>query len=488
MRQLDFTVAMFVCLFCVATATAQDTVKMVKGASISGDVVKETFDEVHVVLQSGELKKLAKVDVKEIRRGAALNAKVQQWLDTIDPKKADDLFGVADRAAKEKDLLRDAQRIARRVLAIDQNHAGARKLLGHAKVAGTWYTDLSAARREGAKALASKGYVIHKSGFAKKSDIEDIDKNPLDWQLTEELLWRRTADLLREQGKISFGGEWYANTDEDLVKELEVLRDRTGDTAQAARVGATYVFSAVGRANATEMAGKLQKTREWFAETFKVRPEEYVATPVTRFYVMSDKEKFEKFLDGYKDDVKAADVAIKLYKAVGQVPFPKFNRACHKDVQAWEYTLVSGTGSTMFTAIWSSGVKVPDAMMIAAGHLAEIAILGGARVEYVAPDEYGRQRPLRESLGRDIGAFRGEARAALASGITVRQLFGTKMNDMSSEMDSLGVAVLAFLLEQKNEQAMMFIKEGRGTKIDDRVEAAFKMSIEKLEEAIKGWL
>jgi len=149
--------------------------------------------------------------------------------------------------------------------------------------------------------------------------------------------------------------------------------------------------------------------------------------------------------------------------------------------------IVSGLGAGLMTWIWSPGVPVPDWIAIAAGHHAEFAVYGEARTEFTAPDAYGRSRPPREASGRNLSSYRDAARALLSGpdALTVRQLSGAKVNDMTPELDTLGVVLLGYLLDTKKAELLGFIKEGRGTKMEDRFQAAFKTSFEGMDAELK---
>lgn len=490
MRQSIFTLAVVLgAIFFAAPVRAQDSVKLKDGQRLAGDVLKDDDQEVKVVNAMGEVRTIPKADVQEVRRGTPLDGRVAKWLAAVDSANADQVFGVAEKAAKDKSLALDAKRLARRAIALNPEHAGARAFLGHVKGGTVWYADAVTARKAMQKDMEAKGYVLASNGFVKAAEAEDLKQNPGDWQLTTGMLWRKTADILREQGKMIFASETYTLEEEPLVKELKALKEKTGDEAHAAQRGACRVYSVLGKKSAEETAEKLVKTREWFVTTFKGRAERMVKEPLADFWVLSDQAPYEKFLDGYKDRFKVSDSFVKLSREVGSCPYEGLSRVVNMKMGVWENILVSGTGSAMMVMLWNTRT-CPDWLPLAAGHHAEIAILGSAKVQYVAVDEYGRKSPSRDAGGRDISAFRSEAKGLLsgANALTVRQLFGTKVNEMTAELDTLGVVVMAFLLEQKNAEFLQFIKYGSGKTMDERFQNAFKMTFEALDQALKTWV
>lgn len=471
-----------------AIATAQDSIKLENGTRVTGDIIAESTVEVVLVVGMGERKSYSRSEVAEVRRGTPLAGRVQKWLDEIDAANADLVFGVVEKAAKEKSYQVEAKRLAKRVLAMNPEHKSARKFLGHVKMRGAWYADLATAKKSVAKEMAAEGFVAHGDGWVKAADLENLKAAPDSWTLADESLWRRKSEVLREKGLIVFDGETYPIKEEAVVKELETLKERTGDSAQVAVAGACRVFCALGKERAVKAAENLHKARQWFATTFEVRPEYWVMKPKSDFYVFTDQPQLEKFLDSY--ELKGDPRRIKLGRTLGTVPFGDFSHAIHTKLGIWEEMLVSALGAGLTMGNWGAGVPVPDWLPIAAGHMAEIAVYGEAKVQFVAPDDYGRSRSEATQGDRNLAGYRSAMRGILAgaNAPNLRRLYGTHVNEMTNELDIMGVVVLSFFLESNPKPFLEYMKRGSGRNHDDRFKSGFNMTFEEMDQKLRDYV
>jgi hypothetical protein len=473
-----------------ARTAAQDSIRLQDGTRVTGDVVFESDLQVELVTAAAEMRTIPKSAITELRRGTPLDGRVAQWLAAADRGDAGALWAVTERAAREKSLAPDAKRLARRVVAVDPEHAGARALLGHAKAMGRWFPDAAAANRALAAKMKEDGLVPVQGGFARPSELDLVKAAPQDWMLDDDRRWLLVSEVMAGRGLVSWEKEWYAKTDAELLAELRTLKERTGEAAHAAAAGACRVFAVLPRAKTVEIAQKVHATREWFAKTFEVDPKDAVAKPAADFYVLSGQAALERFIVAYAGAIKLPPAQSKLGVTFGSVPYGGLSRVVHTQIDTWQHIVVSGLGAGLTVARWRAGVPLPEWLPIAIGHHAEIAILDAATVHFNAPDEYGRTSEAPDDGGRDIKGMKASLKAALAkpNGPSLRRLMSARLNDMTPDLDTLGVVFLLYLLEVKKPELLRFVKEGRGTQLEARFAEAFGGNYEVIERELHAWI
>lgn len=142
-----------------ASAARADEVVLRNGAVFSG-VVREEGDRVVVEIDAGTMT-FRRADVREIRRTEDPLQEFERRL-----RAAADAEAYYELAlwARERGLTSRAQELFRKVIALEPDHEGARKALGHEKVEGRWM--------EPDEAMVARGFVKVDGRWLKRETAE----------------------------------------------------------------------------------------------------------------------------------------------------------------------------------------------------------------------------------------------------------------------------------------------------------------------------
>lgn len=130
-----------------ARPAGADWVRTKDGLVIEGPVAKEADGSVTVTTEKGTVR-LAASRVDQVQTGEGPRAALRRELDATDHKDADALYrvGLLAESKGQPDLAKEAL-VA--VIALQPDHAAARRALGYEKVDGSWITVPEARRRRG---------------------------------------------------------------------------------------------------------------------------------------------------------------------------------------------------------------------------------------------------------------------------------------------------------------------------------------------------
>jgi predicted esterase len=149
-------------VFCAPFAYG-DTVYLEGGGKLQGDIVKETEEAIVLRTYNGIEAELSRDSILKIVRGKSpfqqAMEEVEAQLGRLSPKDAQGHYKLA-LFCRQWSLKRKAKELLEKVVAINPDHAGARKNLGYEKVEGKWAKRTASKAGKGktakAKALSAK--------------------------------------------------------------------------------------------------------------------------------------------------------------------------------------------------------------------------------------------------------------------------------------------------------------------------------------------
>jgi GNAT superfamily N-acetyltransferase len=479
-------------LSAAALLPAQDSIKLDDGRRLTGEIVAETEAQYLLVTKLGEKLEIEKSKVTKLRRGRGLAKRVVARLEDVAQDDASALFAVVQWAQKQKSLRRDAERLARRVLAIDPEHLEARKLLGHVKLLGTWYLNRKVGMKALRGAMKERGLIEHEGGFGTPAIVAQVESAPKAWLVDESsMLWRPLAEIMRERGFAEHRDEWYGPEEKDIIDDIATVERTLDLKLRGAGVGESRVVATFGRKGCIEHAKELEKAREYFIETF--RPERRRALMGSRmiFYVLRETTDFEAFLDKGADSLHSARPSyLKFARPTGVMSWGFVNQVIHQQRGAWKEANVARVGMAMMDNEWTGRVSCPDWIGIASAHLAEIAVYGAAKTWWVAQSRYADQEDERTSEGRTLDMAKVYVREKMKKMRTpvMRSLFGKKTNQMTVFDDQLGIVLMSYFLEKHEDGILDYLFGKIETDIGKRFEAVFGHSFEEEEKLFRAWL
>lgn len=192
------------CAVCFPPASA-DTVKLRNGRTIDG-IAREDGKQVAVEVAAGTLF-FHVDDVESIKKEAT---KLHEYLDKYQTVKGsdnrDELYGFVVWA-EGAGIVRDRDRLLRRVIEIDPEHEGARKRLGYHRHDGKWLT--------AAELMKAKGFVRYEGRWVTEAERELAEGKKKESKLKSEIARlqdeerRRTEREAREELQRRVLQEWW---------------------------------------------------------------------------------------------------------------------------------------------------------------------------------------------------------------------------------------------------------------------------------------
>jgi len=473
-------------------AAAQDTLKLIDGTLVRGDVLSVVAGTVEMVTLDCTLRKFPGDQVAKLRRGKPMDPVILDRLKAIDVTKAEPLFALARWALKSKKLKKDGLRLLRRLVAVHPDHARAREILGHVKAGDTWYPGARAAFQALKEEMVADGYVYYRKGWIKKELLPFLQRARKDWVLHQGFLWRSLSEVRKERGDRMWDQQWYTHEEAKLVRVLSRLKECTEEHAHGARAGYCRVITVNGREEAQELAERQQQTRDWFVNTFdvKMRDKHLIRLPVSLDYVLSGEPGFERFLEAFKKSFGFSDRYAELCKQTQSATWSGLGHCVHLGTPAWKYSLVSALGHGLMSRFYY-GRNAPAWIPIACAHHAEIAIFGDARVQWVGIGEYDQDIPVPKLEGRNLKQIKSAVRAFYSDRPVpgLRVLCSKNMNELSPELDLLGICYMTYFLEGERRGAWLDLLSRPGPNHPHkRFEKYFKKTLEAISQDFRDWL
>lgn len=485
----------FLTAFVLAIASiglwAQDSVKLTAGGSVPGDVVLDTPEGVTIVTQGLELKTFARGAIAEVKKGTSLDRRVQKWLEGIEPKNVAEVFAVAEKAAKEKSLEFDARRLARRCVAFDPEHAGARAMLGHVKVLGQWFPNAAAAKKALSAKMKEDGLAEWKDGWARPADLAALKAAPADFTLTPELIWRRTEELMLEKGMLKWEKDWYPPEAKPLIEELNLLKLRFNETMQAAMIGQNRVYIAADKKTAELVAKRNHKAFDWFVKAFEVRDDEAMKNLVYDSFILSRALTYEAFLTQYPEKKQASTGAeLQLEKDCHSTSLD-VGQGCvtHTKRTSWEAGVVGHIGQAYLRAIWRAE-KVPDWLGIAAAHHAEISVFDQRVTSWVTVRKYGESSgPSNKAEANTIKGLLARMKVLIVeANPRIRELFAKTTNMIDEDDEVFADVFLSYLLKDRKDEFLKFVRTPGADDVAERWKRIFGEEFEGTDGRFRAWI
>ena len=148
--------------------------------------------------------------------------------DFTDPESVYELAVWAMNHKASAKVRRAGRKYMREVLSLDEDHEAARKVLGFVRIGEKWYTAKQAkiARRKLVSVeMKSKGYVLYKNGWIKKTEKSNWTSK---WEKNDVDVWMSYEDVMRAKGYTLYKGQWLQMNDDDR-KAMERHRKQTGE-------------------------------------------------------------------------------------------------------------------------------------------------------------------------------------------------------------------------------------------------------------------
>lgn len=212
-------------------ARADEVVKK-DGTSSFGYIVSETRSTIILMDHKGRRLRIRMDQVESVIESAQTgNETIDAKTAEVDISSASDLFEVAKWAKGEGEL--GWRLVAMFAVRTDEDHSGARELLGHVKVGDKWYDDSEEADKARIKLVAeerkAEGYIKVKGGWIKKEDRSDLSRNPEKWVIDDTETWVDKKTYMEEKGFIEVNGKFIkAGTEEDKA-DMTGFKDLMGD-------------------------------------------------------------------------------------------------------------------------------------------------------------------------------------------------------------------------------------------------------------------
>ena len=478
-------------LLLCAPGPGQDLVKLQDGTLVRGEVLSVEGGAVEMVTLACVLRKFSGDEVAKIKRGKGLDPRITVRLRAINDRRAKPLFTLAAWALETKGLEKDGLRLLRRVVTFHPDHDRAREILGHVKGPDAWYPTARAAYLASRDRMVADGYVYYRKGWIKKALLPYVKSARKDWILYQGFLWRSLSEVRKERGDKVWEQEWYIHEEAKLVPLLTRLKERTDELACGAQVGRCRVITVDGRDAARELAQRQQQTRDWFVNTFQVkkRDKTLLRVPVSLDYVLSGEPGFGRFLDAFKRSFGFSDKYAELCKQSQSCSWDGLGHAVHLGKPAWKYSLVSALGLGLMKRFYY-GRGVPAWIKVACGHHAEIAIFGDARVQWVTLGEYDNEVNVPKLEGRNLRQIKKAVRDFYSDRPVpgLRVLSSKKMNELTQELDLLGICYMSYFLEEHNQTWLDFLSRPGPGHPSKRFEKWFKKTMEAISMDFRKWL
>ncbi len=186
---------------------AADEITLMNGKTITG-LARQDPGQRKVVIEVGTgTITLDVLDVSSISPGrTVLHDYEERWKDIEDSKKARDYYELA-AWCKENKVTRHIDMLCARALALEPEHEGAHKLLGHDRIGDRWLAF--------EEAQEARGLVKHKGRWVTKSEKELVDRREI--EAKERALAARQAKDEEEERRKKMMADYQAHVQRQLM-------------------------------------------------------------------------------------------------------------------------------------------------------------------------------------------------------------------------------------------------------------------------------
>ncbi|MEE9394169.1 MAG: hypothetical protein V3W41_16850 [Planctomycetota bacterium] len=472
--------------------SAQDFVRLHSGERIRGEIRNDSAKSVQVIDHLGQLREFAKKDVKSIKKGRPLQAKVMKRLKGVDAKSPKALFEVVQWANQQGKFKRATAILARRVLALDSNHLEARALLGHIRTFDVWYLNANTRDRAVAKIMKAKGLRLQGKGWLDPLQLDLVKANPKDWIVDpDSFRWRILRELREEQGMSEWGGQWYEFDEARVLEEMAVVKTELSLKCQGAESKKIVVYGTISRKLAQEHVLEILKARDWYVKTFCPQDALRVGLMPASIVIFRSLPQAQAFIDKGHGVCHSAEAEFAAFcRPTGAMAMSDYSQLTQQERKTWRHDGVARVGMGLMAMHWTGQSECPDWIDNAAAHHAEFAVFGRIETVWIALSRYARQERTRSDQGRTIKA----AKEMLIEDykkhrtITVRQLFSRRTNQMTAADDTMGVVLMTYLLEKYRAKWLKFLFKSTSINLEKRAQLQLGMNFPQLEAKFRTWL
>ncbi len=474
---------------------AQDSIKLVDGERLFGEIRSESPEAVEFIDKAGRLLRIERGRIAELKPGRPIAKSLERKLEAIDQNDAAAILRIAEEALEERRLKNDGLRLLRRVLVLDPDRARARELLGHVRALDRWFENREEAEAAIAEVMEAEGLVKVGLAWASPEDADSVREAPNDWMPVENR-WRLVSVVMKERGFIEWSGAWYPPEERDVIRIAKEVEKQIDKALAGSIKGETTSLDVRGRDQALRMSEMIEQTRFWFAGRFdlpfiEIRPD-------ILNVVLANKEQYEAFLFDCVPIHRIREETIEIYRKE-RVPITSFNTASQVhdleslDAEWIDHSVVHDVGQRLMDFSWVGRDMwfAPPWLRRAVGHHAEIAVLRSANLGIGAvADKYGRGGSSVDSGMRTLEVTRKRlAKAMKKRKFTARWLFGLERTDLTEESDDFAIVFLAWLFETRGPGFNDFIREpDKNLEMHARFERHLGMTFEQADEAFRAWL
>lgn len=214
MRALGGLALSLLVVLALARPAPADEIVTKSGSKYSGKIVEETNDHVKIRTKFGGVMTVKRADIASITREVSKSDEFRARLAKIDPGDSAALWELA-RWCRVEGLGAEFQEAAKKVIAVEPDHAEARKALGHVRYQDRWVTRSEAEKLERAALEAemkSKGMVQYKGRWVSEADVEKLKQGLI--QHEGRWITKEEKGYL-DKGYVRYEGEWVTREEKD---------------------------------------------------------------------------------------------------------------------------------------------------------------------------------------------------------------------------------------------------------------------------------
>ncbi|MEM7311212.1 MAG: hypothetical protein AAF682_31380 [Planctomycetota bacterium] len=250
----------------LAAPAAADYLLLDDGRRIEGKILSETSKQVEIKTSFGTFT-FPKDEIVEIKREKTRDEVYDEKLAAC--KTAEDFYQLG-LWCEENKLRKRAEKIYKRAIKVDADHAGARAKLGFVSYKGEWMTPAERDVRQQADfeaEMLAKGLVQHEGSWVTPDEKEKLEQG----LVLYDGRWIPKADAMRREGLVEHNGEWIEAKTAFGLQAAEGFA--IGATARIDHVfgDQTTVVGVLPLAEMEEIAAGLDKARAWFDQTWDVK-------------------------------------------------------------------------------------------------------------------------------------------------------------------------------------------------------------------------
>ncbi len=198
-------------------------------------------------------------------------ADLAQKVEDCDFTDPEAIFELATWAIKSKNkkVRREGRKYLKEVIELDEDHEGARGLLGYVLVGDKWLTKKKAKAAKKAQmkiVMKERGYVPHKGGWIKKTRKRDWNRK---WEKDEDGVWHSYEDVMRAKGLALYKGQWLRIGDEDR-KRMEYHRKNTGEDILITSTPHFVIHTSIPIKYVKKYSDLSEEVYDWYMKTFNI--------------------------------------------------------------------------------------------------------------------------------------------------------------------------------------------------------------------------